>query len=167
MSQTSMIMLACNLNLVRCWTMKQWKILFIYCFFATSLNIAILFLGILWAALSYWQRLAVNFYSHICSHVPFLLTLAGACEWFLLSGVPWGLHWECPSLYIWDFLSHPSVHQHWVRECLHSSVQKISHGGQFQKHSVVKENPHWHLICLVFFLVLELWCDVLELYFRV
>lgn len=67
LDQTSVIMVLCNSNLVRCWTIKQWKVLLIYSFFTTSSNMAIMFLGILWAAPSYWQCLAVNFCSRFLS----------------------------------------------------------------------------------------------------
>lgn len=173
LSQASVIMVTCNLNLVRCWIMKQWKILLIYSFFATSSNTAIMFFGMLWAALSYWQCLPVNFYSHVCSRVPFLLTLAGAGEWFLLGGVPWGLHWECSAVYIWDLLSHPSVHQHWVRERLHASVQKISHGGQFDKQCKfqevfscqIKSYLKSHLDSISSFIAL-MWCTWIRVVFQ-
>lgn len=47
-----------------------------------SLNLALMFLGILWAALSYGHYLQAvstgTFQLTLCSHVP--LSLAGACE---------------------------------------------------------------------------------------
>lgn len=100
LSQTSVIMVVCNLNLVRCWTMKQWEVLLIYSFFTTSSNMAIMFLGILWAALSYWQYLPVYFYSCFLS-----CSLSGytcRCLWMISSWWPaWRTSLRTPvSLYL-------------------------------------------------------------------